>query len=112
MAHTENVFFFLNNSCVNSDFLDTFSAVCDERFYMVGFMSCYNLPDEGFLPCEIGAVEYSLNGGILRKMHYFIKPGLLKCNKELIMCVASVLYSVLRTYSNFCEHEFLKLGSV
>jgi len=23
-------------------------------------------------------VEYSLNGGILRKMHYFIKPGDIK----------------------------------
>ena len=52
------------------------TAVCDEKFYMVGFMSCYDLPEEGLFPCEIGAVEYSLNGGILRKMHYFIKPGL------------------------------------
>lgn len=59
-------------------FCYTFSAVCDERFYMVGFMSFYDLPDEGYLPGEIGAVEYSLNGGLLRKMHYFIKPGLLK----------------------------------
>ena len=84
---------------------------------MVGFMSCYNLPDEGFLPCEIGAVEYSLNGGILRKMHYFIKPGLSKCNIKLIMCLAGVLHSALRIYHsaifvnmNFsnrdqCKHE-------
>ena len=43
---------------------------------MVGFMSYYNLPDEGYLPCELGAVEYSLNGGILRRLHYFIPPGL------------------------------------
>lgn len=43
---------------------------------MIGFMSLYDLPDEGFLPCELGVVEYSLNGGIMRKMHYFIKPGL------------------------------------
>ena len=41
-------------------------------------MSFYELSDEGYLPGEIGAVEFSLNGGILRKMHYFIKPGLLK----------------------------------
>lgn len=86
--------FVLSNSSMNSDFSKHFSAVCDEKFYMVGFMSFYNLPDEGFLPCEIGAVEYSLNGGILRKMHYFIKPGLSKCNK---LCV---LYSDLRTYSS------------
>ncbi|CAH3119717.1 unnamed protein product [Pocillopora meandrina] len=50
-------------------------AICDEKFYMIGFMSLYDLPDEGFLPCELGVVEYSLNGGIMRKMHYFIKPG-------------------------------------
>ena len=43
---------------------------------MVGFMSYYDLPDDGYLPCELGAVEYSLNGGILRRMHYFIPPGL------------------------------------
>ncbi|XP_015749095.1 PREDICTED: uncharacterized protein LOC107328869, partial [Acropora digitifera] len=52
--------------------------VCDEKFFMVGFMSYYNLPDEGYLPCELGAVEYSLNGGILRRLHYFIPPGELK----------------------------------
>lgn len=51
-------------------------AVCDEKFFMIGFMSYYNLPDEGYLPCELGAVEYSLNGGILRRLHYFIPPGL------------------------------------
>ncbi|KAK2566847.1 Protein maelstrom-like protein [Acropora cervicornis] len=53
-------------------------AVCDEKFFMIGFMSYYNLPDEGYLPCELGAVEYSLNGGILRRLHYFIPPGELK----------------------------------
>lgn len=42
---------------------------------MVAFMSYYDLPDDGYLPCEIGAVEYSLNEGILRRMHYFIPPG-------------------------------------
>ena len=42
---------------------------------MVGFMSYYDLPDDGYLPCELAAVEYSLNGGILRRMHYFLPPG-------------------------------------
>ena len=79
------------NSCVNSDIFLYFLAVCDERFYMIGFMSCYDLPDEGFLPCEIGAVEYSLSGGILRKMHYFIKPGL----SQTLLCVQQAYYTLL-----------------
>ncbi|XP_068733037.1 protein maelstrom homolog [Montipora capricornis] len=53
-------------------------AVCDEKFYMIGFMSYYDLPDDGYLPCELGAVEFSLNGGILRRLHYFLPPGELK----------------------------------
>lgn len=77
---------------------------------MVGFMSCYNLPDEGFLPCEIGAVEYSLNGGILRKMHYFIKPGLSKCNNKVINVFSrcTTLCSENLPFCNFCEQKFLK----
>ena len=44
---------------------------------MVGFMSYYDIPNEGYLPCELGAVEYSLNGGILRRLHFFLPPGYL-----------------------------------
>lgn len=65
---------------------------------MVGFMLCYNFFDEGFFFCEIGVVEYFFNGGILRKMYYFIKLGLFKCNNKLIMCLVGVLYFVLRIY--------------
>ena len=51
------------------------SAVCDEKFYMIGFMSLCELENGQHLPCELGVVEYSLNGGIHRSMHKFIDPG-------------------------------------
>lgn len=46
-----------------------------EKFYMVDFMSLCDLPDDRFMPCEMGLVEYSLQYGIIRSFHKFIYPG-------------------------------------
>ncbi|KAK3718270.1 hypothetical protein QZH41_013179 [Actinostola sp. cb2023] len=52
--------------------------ICDEKFYLVGFMSLCQVSDEVQLPCEVGVAEFSINGGIIRTMHKFIKPGTVK----------------------------------
>ncbi|XP_048588733.1 protein maelstrom homolog [Nematostella vectensis] len=48
--------------------------VADERFYMIGFMSLLPEHDDE-LPVEVGVAEFTLNGGITRTLHRFIRPG-------------------------------------
>ena len=62
---------------------------------MVGFMSYYDIPNEGYLPCELGAVEYSLNGGILRRLHFFLPPGQL-----LLLCRSMKLWNAVHIMSS------------
>ncbi|EDO29946.1 predicted protein [Nematostella vectensis] len=47
--------------------------VADERFYMIGFMSLLPEHDDE-LPVEVGVAEFTLNGGITRTLHRFIRP--------------------------------------
>ena len=59
---------------------------------MVAFMSYYDLPDDGYLPCELAAVEYSLNGGILRKLHFFLPPGLMLKANNIVFLSAFIIH--------------------
>jgi protein maelstrom len=42
---------------------------------MIGFMSLCDMPDDKFMPCEVGIAEYSLRDGIIRDFHKYIDPG-------------------------------------
>ena len=51
-------------------------AVCDVHFYIISFQSLFELPDEeGYQPCEVACIDYTLNDGIVRVYHQFIDPG-------------------------------------
>lgn len=52
------------------------NGVVQEKFLLLSIQSLCELPDNmGYMPCEIGVVEYSLQDGITREFHRFIKPG-------------------------------------
>ena len=47
-----------------------------ETFHMIAFETLCELPEEqGYLPCEIACVSYSLYAGIIDVFHKFIDPG-------------------------------------
>eukprot|EP00058_Branchiostoma_floridae_P011628 XP_002597116.1 hypothetical protein BRAFLDRAFT_121310 [Branchiostoma floridae] len=51
-------------------------GVVHEKFFLLSIQSLCELPDDmGYMPCEIGVVEYSLQEGITREFHRFIQPG-------------------------------------
>ena len=53
-----------------------FAAICDVHFYLISFQSLFELPDEeGYQPCEVACIDYTLNRGIVRVYHQFIDPG-------------------------------------
>ena len=53
-----------------------YAGVCDEHFYIISFQSLFEFPDEeGYQPCEVACVDYTLNFGIVREWHKFIDPG-------------------------------------
>lgn len=50
--------------------------VLRENFYVFSFQSYFEFPDEeGYQPCELAIVEYSLHDGITRQFHAMINPG-------------------------------------
>ena len=53
----------------------SYSDVTNERFFIIGFMSLCDMPDDKFMPCEMGIAEYSLRDGIVRCLHKYIDPG-------------------------------------
>nr|CAB3263593.1 protein maelstrom 2-like [Phallusia mammillata] len=54
-------------------------GVCNVHFYIISFKSLFELPDEeGYQPCEVACIDYTLSGGILRTWHHFIDPGPIK----------------------------------
>ncbi|XP_002131178.2 protein maelstrom homolog [Ciona intestinalis] len=53
--------------------------VLKEHFFIISFQSLYELPDEeGYLPCEVTCVDYTLHGGIEGIWHNIIDPGAFK----------------------------------
>ncbi|XP_033641515.1 protein maelstrom homolog [Asterias rubens] len=52
------------------------NAVCMEKFHLISFETLCELPDEqGYLPCEISCVSYSLYAGIIDVYHQYVDPG-------------------------------------
>jgi len=49
--------------------------IVNQNFFVISFQSLYEFPDEdGYLPCEIACVEYSMKEGIIGTYHSFIEP--------------------------------------
>lgn len=47
-----------------------------QHFYLISFQSYFEFPnEEGYQPCEVACIEYSLFGGIIREWHALINPG-------------------------------------
>ena len=47
-----------------------------EKFHLISFETLCELPDEqGYLPCEISCVSYSLYAGIIDVYHQYVDPG-------------------------------------
>ena len=51
------------------------TAASLEKFYFVDFMTLCQVEEGGWLPCEIGVVEFSLNAGITKTFQRFIETG-------------------------------------
>ena len=49
--------------------------LADEKFYIINIQTLCKTDNGDRLPCEIGAIEYSLRGGITKTLHRFIEPG-------------------------------------
>ncbi|EFB24119.1 hypothetical protein PANDA_017187, partial [Ailuropoda melanoleuca] len=63
----------MSNLSLKSD-----QALLGGIFYFLNIFSHGELPphcEQRFLPCEIGCVKYSLQGGIMADFHSFINPG-------------------------------------
>merc|ERR1711881_363803 len=49
--------------------------IVNQNFFVISFQSLYEFPDEdGFLPCEVACMEYSLKEGIIGGIQRFIEP--------------------------------------
>lgn len=51
-------------------------VVAEEKFYFLNIQTLCKTDDGHYLPCEIGAIEYSIKRGITKTLHRFIEPGL------------------------------------
>ncbi|XP_039270033.2 protein maelstrom homolog [Styela clava] len=53
--------------------------VLDEHVYIISFQSFFEFPnEEGYQPCEVSCVDYTLRSGIKREWHAMIDPGPIK----------------------------------
>lgn len=49
--------------------------IVNQNFFVISFQSLYEFPDEdGYLPCEVACVEYSMREGIIGTYQSFIEP--------------------------------------
>lgn len=49
--------------------------LADEKFYIINIQTLCKTDNGDYLPCEIGAIEYSIRRGITKTLHRFIEPG-------------------------------------
>ncbi|XP_052060350.1 protein maelstrom homolog [Mytilus californianus] len=61
-------------NCVKSQW-PTGKLLASEKFYLLNIQTLCKTDDGDYLPCEIGAIEYSIKSGITKTLHRFIEPG-------------------------------------
>lgn len=61
------------NSTVNT--IVFLTVLANEKFYLLNIQTLCKTDDGDYLPCEIGAIEYSIKSGITKTLHRFIEPG-------------------------------------
>lgn len=56
-----------------------YEELLEDKFYIISFQSYFEFPDEeGYQPCELAVVEYSLKHGVSKEFHAMIDPGPIK----------------------------------
>nr|XP_026693499.1 protein maelstrom homolog [Ciona intestinalis] len=90
-------------------------------FHILSFQSIYELPnEEGYKPCEVACIKYSIERGIIGEWHQFINPGAIELglraevqvHTEKTHRISEDLYSQGRDdYRNIWKELFLFTGS-
>lgn len=73
--------------------------VLEDKFYIISFQSYFEFPEEeGYQPCELAVVEFSLKHGISREFHAMIDSGPIKRGLGAEAKLYSEKYHKIPTY--------------
>uniref|UniRef100_H2ZD20 Protein maelstrom homolog n=1 Tax=Ciona savignyi TaxID=51511 RepID=H2ZD20_CIOSA len=75
-------------------------------YHIISFQSIYELPnEEGYKPCEVACVKYSLKRGVIGQWHRFINPGKIELGlRAEIKCYSETYHRISEEmYKQFCS---------